>query len=57
MVTRLIIQRMLLRSSDQGEVLVQPDLQEEDRWSKHKKGLRDKWKKKGIIPKEVGGSS
>jgi hypothetical protein len=46
-VTRLIIERMLLRSSDQGEVLIQPNLQKEDRGSKHKKSLIDKSKKEG----------
>ncbi len=30
-VTRLVVQEMLLRSSDQGKVLIQPDLQEEKR--------------------------
>jgi hypothetical protein len=35
-ITRLVIQRMLFRSSDQSKVLLQPDLQEENKKSDHK---------------------
>jgi hypothetical protein len=35
-VTRLVVQRMLLKSSDQGKMLIQLDLQETNKGSTHK---------------------
>jgi hypothetical protein len=35
------------KKNDQGEVLIQPNLQDRNRWSKHERGLRDKSKREG----------
>jgi hypothetical protein len=37
----------LNKKIDQGEVLIQLDLQDRNRWSKHERGLRDKSKREG----------